>query len=62
MKISLSGKTALVTGGSSGIGAACVRLFRESGAVVFLASSPADYITGQTLFVDGGILVNSYKE
>lgn len=34
MKISLTGKTALVTGGSSGIGEACVRLLRESGAEV----------------------------
>ncbi|OQA24758.1 MAG: 3-oxoacyl-(acyl-carrier-protein) reductase FabG [Verrucomicrobia bacterium ADurb.Bin345] len=31
-------------------------------AVVFLTSPLADYITGQTLFVDGGILINSYKE
>lgn len=35
MKISLTGKIALVTGGSSGIGAACVRLLRESGADVY---------------------------
>jgi NAD(P)-dependent dehydrogenase (short-subunit alcohol dehydrogenase family) len=33
-----------------------------AGAVVFLASAQADYITGQTLFVDGGILINVYKE
>ena len=31
-------------------------------AVVFLSSPMADYITGQTLFIDGGILINSYKE
>ena len=35
MKISLTGKTALVTGGSSGIGESCVRLLRKSGATVF---------------------------
>lgn len=31
-------------------------------AVVFLSSSMADYITGQTLFIDGGMLVNSFKQ
>lgn len=35
MKISLSGKTALVTGGSGGIGESCVRLLSKSGAEVF---------------------------
>jgi NAD(P)-dependent dehydrogenase (short-subunit alcohol dehydrogenase family) len=32
------------------------------GAVVFLSSSMADYITGQTLFIDGGMLVNTLKQ
>jgi 3-oxoacyl-[acyl-carrier protein] reductase len=32
--LSLEGKVALVTGGSRGIGAACVRLFRQAGAGV----------------------------
>ncbi len=35
MEISLVGKTALVTGGSGGIGESCVRLLRKSGAEVF---------------------------
>ncbi len=35
MKISLAGRTALVTGGSSGIGEACVKIFREADAEVF---------------------------
>jgi len=29
-----------------------------AGAVTFLASADADYITGTTLFVDGGLLWN----
>ncbi len=32
-----------------------------AGAIVFLASSDADYITGTTIFVDGGLLWN-YEE
>src|SRR4051812_13851751 len=32
--LSLSGQVALITGGSRGIGAACVRMFREAGAQV----------------------------
>jgi 3-oxoacyl-[acyl-carrier protein] reductase len=49
--LSLSGKTALITGGSRGIGAACVRMFREAGArVVFnyqRARDAAEALVGQ---------------
>jgi glucose 1-dehydrogenase len=31
-------------------------------AVVFLASPGADYITGTTLFVDGGLLWNYHEQ
>ncbi|HEY6205754.1 MAG TPA: SDR family oxidoreductase, partial [Chthoniobacterales bacterium] len=31
-------------------------------AVAFLASSKADYITGATLFIDGGLLWNYHEQ
>ena len=32
------------------------------GAAVFLSSSESDYITGQTLFVDGGYLASGVSK
>ncbi|MBV9670231.1 MAG: SDR family NAD(P)-dependent oxidoreductase, partial [Acidobacteriales bacterium] len=34
VSLKLDGKVALITGGSRGIGAACVRMFRQAGAQV----------------------------
>ena len=39
--LSLTGRTALVTGGSRGIGAATVRLFRQAGARVAFSYNSA---------------------
>jgi hypothetical protein len=48
----LGGRVALITGASRGIGFALASAL----AGVFLASGASDFLNGQTLFVDGGIV------
>jgi NAD(P)-dependent dehydrogenase (short-subunit alcohol dehydrogenase family) len=59
----LAGKSALVTGGSRGIGAAIVRPLAAwakdaeiASLVAYLASPQSSFITGSAITIDGGYL------
>jgi NAD(P)-dependent dehydrogenase (short-subunit alcohol dehydrogenase family) len=66
---SLAGRTALVTGGSRGVGAATSKLLAARGAnvivkpedvanvIAFFASSDSEYMTGTYAPVDGGLVI-----
>jgi NADP-dependent 3-hydroxy acid dehydrogenase YdfG len=53
----LAGKTVIVTGASSGIGAATVRLLRVAGANPVLAARRADRLAGLSKELDGALAV-----
>jgi hypothetical protein len=51
----LDGKTAVITGGTGGIGEATVRLFVAEGARVLIADE-STFVNGHALVVDGGMI------
>jgi len=55
--IDLSGKTVIVTGASSGIGAATARALHAAGALPVLAGTPADRLTGLSEELGGALAV-----
>ena len=54
----LSGKSALVTGGSKGLGKAMARGFAETGADVFISSRNADELKAAAVEIGEGLSVN----
>jgi len=52
--LNLAGRTALITGGSRGIGAACVRLFRQAGARVVFSYQSAEAQANELAVECGG--------
>lgn len=63
MKPLLSGKTAIITGASKGIGLACAQLFWQEGAnvmhILYLASDMGKAVTGRVLVVDTGAYIGA---
>ncbi len=61
--LSISGRTALITGGSRGIGAAAVRLFRSAGArVAFSFNTAAEQATDLVAELGGPDLCRAFQQ
>ena len=54
MDISLTGKVALITGGSRGIGLAIAKSYADAGAQVMITSRKEDALRDAAAFVGGG--------
>jgi len=53
----LRGKVAVVTGSSRGTGRAIAQAHAAAGAAAVFASRASAYVTGQTIVVDGGVII-----